>query len=151
MRCMRSFSASSSRALIQPPLCSNFRRDLRWRSMPPTIPGTAATVSRSIAWQMWRLYKIHNNRTYPETIPPPWRAIFTGYIGRCHPPIAAHDGPIAALTSGVFFVGVRLWFLGSFFVASYLTTRRAPIPNSEKLVASELGNGVSKSAVCSNV
>nr|GMD11221.1 hypothetical protein Iba_chr06fCG1870 [Ipomoea batatas] len=55
IRCILSFSASSSNALIQPPLCSNLRRDLRCRSIPPTIPGTAATVSSIIARHPYRL------------------------------------------------------------------------------------------------
>uniref|UniRef100_A0A0A9A0R0 Aox1 n=1 Tax=Arundo donax TaxID=35708 RepID=A0A0A9A0R0_ARUDO len=55
MRCMRSFSASSSSVRIQPPLCSKRRSERRWSSMPPTIPGTAATVSSIIARQPYLL------------------------------------------------------------------------------------------------
>eukprot|EP00249_Psilotum_nudum_P004357 c17873_g1_i1 orf=17-241(+) len=49
MRCIRSFSASSSRALIHPPLCSILLNDLKCSNIPPTIPGTAATVSNIMA------------------------------------------------------------------------------------------------------
>ncbi len=50
MRCMRSFSASSRRHLIQPPLSSKRLRDLKCSNIPPTMPGTAATVSSIMAW-----------------------------------------------------------------------------------------------------
>ena len=48
MRCILSFSASSRRVSIHRPSFSIFRRDRKCRSIPPTIPGTPATVSRKI-------------------------------------------------------------------------------------------------------
>lgn len=56
-RCIRSFSASSSSSWIQPPSCCMRRRLRRWRNTAPTMPGTAATVSRTIARCPYRFPK----------------------------------------------------------------------------------------------
>ena len=49
IRCMRSFSASSISVRIQPSSSRIQRRQRRWISAAPTMPGTAATVSSTIA------------------------------------------------------------------------------------------------------
>ena len=45
IKCILSFSASSNRVLIQPLSSLILLKDLRCINIPPTIPGTAATVS----------------------------------------------------------------------------------------------------------
>ncbi len=49
IRCMRSFSASSINVRIQPSSSRIQRRQRRWINAAPTMPGTAATVSSTIA------------------------------------------------------------------------------------------------------
>ena len=59
IKCILSFSASSKRVLIHPLSSSIFLNDFKWISIPATIPGTAATVSRTTAlWPYLFLKKV---------------------------------------------------------------------------------------------
>ena len=57
-RCMRSFSASSSRVWIHPLSRRMLRRDRMWRSIPPTIPGTPV-LHASDPGQFYSQYHMH--------------------------------------------------------------------------------------------
>ena len=80
-RCIRSFSASSSRVCIQPPSLLNNLKDLKCLNVPPTIPGTPATDSSKMT---------RSNQFLSESKTPFWRNFVMDSI----------EGGFSARTSG---------------------------------------------------
>lgn len=70
--CIEEATLDRKYAISMPPLCSNRLSDLQCKSIPPTTPGTADTVSSSTAWHICRLchnwWKFSSENSYANSV-----------------------------------------------------------------------------------